>query len=93
MQGYRSPASTAERGGSTNIKDNRNTVNALSSSATVDIYALHSLLSQAHGEFSVNLLAGLEDSLINALSPPWNGKGADSNGRSAAIVQWVLPFD
>jgi hypothetical protein len=84
MQGYRSPARTAERGGSTNIKNNRNIVNALSSGATVDIYALHALPSQAHGEFSVNLSAGLEDSLINALTPPWNGKGADSNGRSAA---------
>lgn len=102
MQGYRSPASTAERGGSTNIKNNRNIVNALSSGATVDIYALHALPSQAHGEFSVNLSAGLEDSLINALTPPWNGKGLHVNTRSskhlptpspngASSVQPVLP--
>jgi len=102
MQGYRSPASTAERGGSTNIKNNRNIVNALSSGATVDIYALHALPSQAHGEFSVNLSAGLEDSLINALTPPWNGKGPHVNTRSsthlptpspngASSVQPVLP--
>lgn len=91
MQGYRSPASTAERGGSTNIKNNRNIVNALSTGASVDIYALHSLPSQAHGEFSVNLSAGLEDSLINALSPPWNGKGAGTNGRSAADLSNRAP--
>jgi hypothetical protein len=77
MQGYRSPASTAERGGSTNIKNNRNIITALSFGAAVDIYALHALPTQAHGEFSVNLFAGLEDSLINVLTPPWNGKGAD----------------
>jgi hypothetical protein len=79
MQGYRSPASTAARGGSTNIKNNRNILHALSTGATVDIYALHALPSQAHGEFSVNLSAGLEDSLISALTPPWNGKGTGIN--------------
>lgn len=84
MQGYRSPASTAERGGSTNIKNNRNILSALSSGATVDIYALHALPSQAHGEFSVNLSAGLEDSLISALTPPWNGKGTAINAPNAA---------
>lgn len=76
MQGYRSPASSAERGGSTNIKNNRNILAALKAGSTVDIYTLHTLPSQKHGEFSVNLSAGLEDSLINALMPPWNGKGA-----------------
>jgi len=75
MQGYRSPASSAERGGSTNIKNNRNILSALKAGSTVDIYALHALPSQQHGEFSVNLSAGLEDSLINALLPPWNGRG------------------
>lgn len=91
MQGYRSPASTAERGGSTNIKNNRNIVSALSSGATVEIYALHALPSQAHGEFSVNLSAGLEDSLINALTPPWNGKGPHINTRSATNLPTASP--
>ena len=91
MQGYRSPASTAERGGSTNIKNNRNILNALSSGATVDIYALHALPSQVHGEFSVNLSAGLEDSLISALAPPWNGKGAAVSPRRAADVPNLAP--
>lgn len=91
MQGYRSPASTAERGGSTNIKNNRNILTALSSGATVDIYALHALPSQAHGEFSVNLSAGLEDSLISALAPPWNGKGAAMNAPNAANLPNTSP--
>lgn len=87
MQGYRSPASTAERGGSTNIKNNRNILHALSTGATVDIYALHALPSQVHGEFSVNLSAGLEDSLISALAPPWNGKGTSIDAPDATILR------
>jgi hypothetical protein len=74
MQGYRSPATNAERGGSTNIKNNRNIINALATGASVDIYVLHTLPIQHHGEFPVNLAAGLEDSLISSLAPPWNGK-------------------
>jgi len=91
MQGYRSPASTAERGGSTNIRNNRNIITALSSGAAVDIYALHALPTQAHGEFSVNLSAGLEDSLINTLTPPWNGKGPHVNTRSSAHLPTPSP--
>ena len=74
MQAYRSPASTAERGGATNIKNNGNIAAALAAGAKVEIYVLHSLPHQQHGEFTVNLAAGLEDSLIKALAPPWNGK-------------------
>lgn len=74
MQGYRSPANSAERGGSTNIKNNRNIIDALMAGANVDIYVLHTLPIPHHGEFPVNLAAGLEDSLIRTLAPPWNGK-------------------
>lgn len=93
MQGYRSPASTADRGGSTNIKNNRNIVEALSSGAVVDIYVLHALPSQLHGEFSVNLSAGLEDSLIGALMPPWNGRRAAINAPNSAHSQHPSPED
>lgn len=72
MQGYRSPASNAERGGSTNIKNNRNIIDALAVGANVHIYVLHNMPVQHHGEFPVNLAAGLEDSLISSLAPPWN---------------------
>lgn len=79
MQAYRSPASNAERGGSTNIKNNCNICAALASGANVEIFVLHSLPQQQHGEFAVNLSAGLEDSLIKALAPPWNGKALSSS--------------
>lgn len=88
MQAYRSPASTAERGGSTNIKNNRNIAAALAASANVEIYVLHSLPHQQHGEFAVNLSAGLEDSLIKALSPPWNGKAL-----AATVSAPCIPLD
>lgn len=80
MQGYRSPASNAERGGSTNIKNNRNIIDALAVGANVYIYVLHNMPVQHHGEFPVNLAAGLEDSLISSLAPPWN-RTALSTGR------------
>ncbi len=83
MQGYKSPASNAARGGSTNIKNNRNIIDALLSGATVDIYVLNSLPTHQHGQFNVNLSAGLEDSLIGALVPPWNGRSEIAANSSA----------
>lgn len=74
MQGYKSPAVNANSGATTNIKNNRNIIAALSAGHTVDIFVLRSQGSQRHGEFEINLAAGLEDSLISALSPPWNGR-------------------
>lgn len=74
MQGYRSPPATAERGGSTNINNNRRIVEALARGASVDIYVLDNLPSHQHGGFQVNLAAGLEDTLVRELSPPWNGQ-------------------
>jgi hypothetical protein len=74
MQGYKSPASNGNRGGSTNIRNNRNIIAALSAGHGVNILAMRSQAPQQHGEFHVNLSAGLEDSLIRALSPPWNGR-------------------
>lgn len=85
MQGYRCPASSAERGGSTNIKNNQNIRNALASNSTVEIYVLHALPNQMHGEFSVNLSAGLEDSLIKTLAPPWNGKVVPNASESVSV--------
>jgi len=79
MQGYRSPASNAERGGSTNIKNNRNIIDALAAGANVHIYVLHNMPVQLHGEFPVNLAAGLEDSLITSLAPPWNRTALSTN--------------
>jgi hypothetical protein len=74
MQGYKSPSRNAATGATTNIKNNRNILSALNAGHTVDIFIFSHQPLQRHGEFEVNLSAGLEDSLINALSPPWNGR-------------------
>jgi hypothetical protein len=73
MQRYKTPSRSAERGGSTNFKNNRNIVEALENGSSVEIYVLLDPGQQTHGGFAVNLAAGLEDSLIGELSPPWNG--------------------
>ena len=82
MQGYRSPAATAERGGSTNIKNNKNILAALASGAVVEIYVLDQTAAYHHGEFPLNVAAGIEDSLIRVLDPPWNGRGSGRPTRS-----------
>lgn len=80
MHGYKSPALNATSGATTNIKNNRNIMRALSAGDTVEIFIFTSPSLQPHGEFEINLSAGLEDSLIKALSPPWNGR--DTANRS-----------
>lgn len=74
LQGYKTPPVTANSGASTNIKNNRNIIEALKNGSTVEIYVLHELKKQNHGGFMVSLAAGLEDSLIGDLSPLWNGR-------------------
>lgn len=74
MQGYKTPPGNSQNGGTTNIKNNRNILDALAKGKTVDIFALFDQSQQSHGEFFINLAAGLEDNLIRELSPPWNGR-------------------
>jgi len=91
MQGYKSPASNGDRGGSTNIKNNRNIITALGAGHTVDIFVLRSQAPQWHGDFEVSLSAGLEDSLISALSPPWNGRAQTAPLSILSPVRKVAP--
>jgi hypothetical protein len=72
LSGYEKPGSTQ----STNIKNNRNILEALSNGGKVDIWALTDRGQLQVGEFKVNLAAGLEDDLINKIHPPWNGRKA-----------------
>jgi hypothetical protein len=74
LQRYKTPAKSAEKGGSTNIKNNRNILQSLSKGRAVEIFVLHCESRQEHGSFVVNLAAGLEDSLVADLSSPWNGR-------------------
>lgn len=70
MYGYRNPGATQ----STNIRNNRLLMDALAAGAQVQVYVLPDNGLLYYGGFHVNLAAGLEDSLIRELQPPWNGR-------------------
>ena len=74
MQGYRTPGQTQL----TNVRNNQNLRSALSSGRRVAIYVLPDNGLLYYGGFHVNLAAGLEDSLVRELQPPWNGGKKDS---------------
>ena len=69
MQGYKKPARTQ----ATNLKNNENITKLLSEGEAVDIFLLPDNGLLHYGNFHINLAAGLEDSLIAVISPPWNG--------------------
>ncbi len=71
MYGYQKPGPTQ----STNIRGNKNIRQILLSGKQVDIYALPDNGLLHFGGFHVNLAAGLEDSIVNTLRPPWNMTG------------------
>lgn len=70
MASYQNPGPTQ----STNIKNNENIKTFLEAGEAVDIFVLPDAGLLRYGGFHINLAAGLEDSLISDISPPWNGK-------------------
>lgn len=70
MLGYQRPAATQ----ATNIRNNGNIHDLLRQGKTVDTFALPDNGLLHYGTFHVNLAAGLEDSLIAAVRPEWNGQ-------------------
>ncbi|ECG3782371.1 GIY-YIG nuclease family protein [Salmonella enterica subsp. enterica serovar Florida] len=58
---------------STNIKNNANIIEMLSKNIAVDILVLPDSGLMHYGQFHLNLVAGLEDSIISVISPEWNG--------------------
>ena len=73
MLGYQNPGPTQ----STNIKNNKNIQALLKAGEAVDIFVLPDNGLLHYGGFHINLAAGLEDSLISDISPPWNGKSSE----------------
>ncbi|HEV2945892.1 MAG TPA: GIY-YIG nuclease family protein [Gemmataceae bacterium] len=69
MAGYRNPGPTQF----TNINNKRNILQNLKQGKPVDIYVLPDNGLMHYGKFHMNLAAGLEDSIVRELSPPWNG--------------------
>jgi hypothetical protein len=72
MSGYKKPGKTQ----ATNIKNNDKIRDCLKAGKQVEIYVLPDNGLMHYGGFHLNLAAGLEDSLIRDLEPPWNSAGA-----------------
>jgi hypothetical protein len=71
MNGYQNPGPTQ----STNIKANSLIKEMVTSGNEVEIFALPDNGLLYYGGFHVNIAAGLEDNIINALKPVWNNRG------------------
>ncbi len=71
MHGYQRPGPTQV----TNIAVHAKILGLLGSQRQVDVYALCDTEAFHHGEFRVNLAAGLEDTLVRELRPQWNKIG------------------
>jgi len=56
----------------TNTRNNEGLVKCLLQKQSVEIYGLSTDGLFQYGGFHINLAAGLEDSLIDELKPPWN---------------------
>jgi hypothetical protein len=71
--GYRNPGTTQ----STNVRNNRNIRESLDRGKRVEIYVLPDTGLFYYGGFHLNIAAGMEDSLVRELNPPWNGGQKD----------------
>lgn len=69
MHGYWRPSSTQ----STNVRVNGLIQQSLSAGRDVEILVLPDSGLMHYGQFHLNLAAGLEDSIIASIQPPWNG--------------------
>jgi hypothetical protein len=68
--GYQNPGQSQK----TNWRCNRNIRELLACGADVRIFVFNPVSQLRYGDFDINLAAGLEDALISAFNPPWNGR-------------------
>lgn len=71
MNGYQKPG-TSQR---TNIRNNSYIHEQLEGKQQIEILAFPTTVQQTHKGYSVNLAAGLEDSVIEHFNPKWNISG------------------
>lgn len=83
LYGYQNPRSTQ----TTNMRGNKAISDALHNERLIDVFALpdHGLLQ--FGGFHLNLAAGLEDSLVNDLRPPWNKRFGKEDAKKKAKAE------
>lgn len=82
MQRYRTPPRDPSKGGSTNRKTHDRIREQLAQGRRVEVFVLRDIRYLHFGEFHLNIAAGLEDSLILKLDPPWNGGKKESRDES-----------
>lgn len=85
MYGYKKPSDTQK----TNIKNNKNILDALSLGKAVNIFVLPDNGLMHYGIFHLNLAAGLEDSLITTINPEWNGRQPKDSTSDDSIVELI----
>ncbi|CAO4153198.1 GIY-YIG nuclease family protein [Methylorubrum thiocyanatum] len=68
--GYRNPG----KGQATNIRCNAKIRELLAKGEEVRVLVFVPIADLRYGDFDLNLAAGLEDALIKAFKPPWNGR-------------------
>jgi len=68
--GYRNPGQSQR----TNLRCNREIREMLRCGAVIRIFVFNPISLFRYGDFEINLAAGLEDALIEAFDPPWNGR-------------------
>ena len=81
MASYQNPGPTQ----STNIKNNENIKSLLKAGEAVDIFVLPDTGLLRYGGFHINLAAGLEDSLISDILPPWNGQHSKKEHKKVQV--------
>ncbi|MEX1041350.1 MAG: GIY-YIG nuclease family protein [Pirellulaceae bacterium] len=69
LYGYQRPGRTQ----ATNVKNHLQILDLLAQDRAVEVLVLPDSGLMHYGQFHLNLAAGLEDSLIKMISPPWNG--------------------
>ena len=74
MRGYRWPHARQ----STNVRNHAAVRELLAAGADVELFVLPDNGLMHYGTFHLNLAAGLEDSLIKVIAPPWNGGRAEN---------------
>jgi len=69
MGGYLRPHASQR----TNVRNNQSLLHLLRQDLAIDIYAWADTGMHRIGDFHLNYAAGLEDSIIRIVTPPWNG--------------------
>ncbi len=87
MYGYQNPSQSQR----TNVRNNRLIKELIKADSVVDLLVLPDNGLLHYGMFHLNLAAGLEDSLIATIQPPWNGKQTAESEDDSAIVSPDLP--